>query len=72
VAFPQNLKDRSEHAHESTARLSASALLEKTSVAALAQLLEENADEPRAAELATALAGKKFATTRRSLTRFER
>lgn len=43
---------------------SASALLEKTSSAALAKLLEENADEPRAHELAAALAGKTFATTK--------
>jgi 16S rRNA (cytosine1402-N4)-methyltransferase len=42
----------------------ASALLEKTSPEALAKLLQENADEPRAAELADALAGKHFATTR--------
>lgn len=41
----------------------ASALLEKTSVAALAKLLEENADEPRASELAAALAGRTFPTT---------
>ena len=41
----------------------ASALLEKTSPAALAILLQENADEPRARELAAALAGKKFDTT---------
>lgn len=41
----------------------ASALLEKTSPEALAILLEENADEPRATELATALAGKAFPTT---------
>jgi 16S rRNA (cytosine1402-N4)-methyltransferase len=43
--------------------LSASALLEKSSAEALAQLLRENADEPRATELASALAGKRFATT---------
>jgi 16S rRNA (cytosine1402-N4)-methyltransferase len=42
----------------------ASALLNKTSPAALAELLLENADEPRAKELATALAGKNFATTK--------
>ncbi len=42
----------------------ASALLEKNSSDALAKLLEENADEPRASELADALAGKNFATTR--------
>jgi 16S rRNA (cytosine1402-N4)-methyltransferase len=42
----------------------ASALLEKTSPEALAKVLQENADEPRAAELADALAGKHFATTR--------
>jgi 16S rRNA (cytosine1402-N4)-methyltransferase len=42
----------------------ASALLEKTSAAALAKLFPENADEPRANELAAALAGKKFATTK--------
>jgi 16S rRNA (cytosine1402-N4)-methyltransferase len=42
----------------------ASVLLEKTSAAALARLLEENADEPRAAELATALAGRTFPTTK--------
>ncbi len=41
----------------------ASVLLEKTSAAALAKLLEENADEPRAGELATALAGRTFPTT---------
>ncbi|HXS67477.1 MAG TPA: 16S rRNA (cytosine(1402)-N(4))-methyltransferase RsmH [Candidatus Polarisedimenticolia bacterium] len=38
-------------------------LLEKTSPAALAKLFEENADEPRAAELAHALAGRTFPTT---------
>ena len=41
-----------------------SVLLEKTSAAALARLLEENADEPRAAELAQALAGRTFPTTK--------
>lgn len=40
-----------------------SALLEKISPRELAQLLEENADEPRAAELAPALAGRTFPTT---------
>jgi 16S rRNA (cytosine1402-N4)-methyltransferase len=42
----------------------ASALLEKTSANALAKLFQENADEPRARELADALAGKNFSTTR--------
>ena len=42
----------------------ASALLEKTSPGALAKLLVENADEPRATELADAIAGCRFATTR--------
>ena len=42
----------------------ASALLEKTSPDALAKLLQENADEPRAGELADAFAGKKFTTTK--------
>jgi 16S rRNA (cytosine1402-N4)-methyltransferase len=42
----------------------ASGLLKKISPAALVQLLQENADEPRAGELAEALAGKKFATTK--------
>jgi len=42
----------------------ASALLEKTSPDALAGLLAENADEPRAKELAAALAGRTFGTTR--------
>src|ERR1035437_168000 len=42
----------------------ASALLEKTSPAALARLLQENADEPQAGKLADALAGEKFITTR--------
>ena len=41
-----------------------SALLEKISSAALAELLQENADEPQAAQLAVALAGKNFTTTR--------
>ncbi len=41
----------------------ASAWLEKIKPAALAALLEENADEPHAAVLAPALAGKSFATT---------
>ncbi len=42
----------------------ASALLEKISADALEKLLRENADEPRAGELAGALAGKNFATTK--------
>jgi 16S rRNA (cytosine1402-N4)-methyltransferase len=42
----------------------ASALLEKTSSTALAKLLVENADEPRAGELANVIAGRNFATTR--------
>jgi 16S rRNA (cytosine1402-N4)-methyltransferase len=42
----------------------ASALLEKTSATALVTLLEENADEPRASQLANALAGKTFPTTK--------
>jgi 16S rRNA (cytosine1402-N4)-methyltransferase len=42
----------------------AAALLEKTSPGALAKLLVENADEPRATELADAIAGGRFATTR--------
>jgi 16S rRNA (cytosine1402-N4)-methyltransferase len=42
----------------------ASALLEKISPVALAKLLQENADEPRGSELADALAGKHFATTK--------
>ncbi|MEI9865390.1 MAG: 16S rRNA (cytosine(1402)-N(4))-methyltransferase RsmH [Limisphaerales bacterium] len=42
----------------------ASALLAKTSPDALAKLFQENADEPRARELANALAGKPFATTK--------
>jgi len=41
----------------------ASALLEKTPPDALARLLEENADEPRATELAAALAKHRFVTT---------
>ena len=41
----------------------ASALLEKISAAALAKLLDENADEPHAEALAAALAGKKLAGT---------
>ena len=41
----------------------ASAVLEKIKPAALAALLEENADEPHATVLAPALAGKSFATT---------
>ena len=41
----------------------ASALLEKIRPAALAELLDENADEPHALALASALAGKKFAGT---------
>ena len=43
--------------------LPASALLEKSSPSALTKLLEENADEPRASELAVALAGRTFPTT---------
>lgn len=43
---------------------SASALLQKVRPDALAVLLEENADEPNARLLATALAGKLFPTTR--------
>ena len=42
---------------------SASAFLAKTSAADLTALLEENSDEPHAAELAPALAGAHFATT---------
>jgi 16S rRNA (cytosine1402-N4)-methyltransferase len=42
----------------------ASALLERIVTGRLAELLAENADEPRAELLATALAGKQFATTR--------
>ncbi len=41
----------------------ASALLKNTATASLAKLLSENADEPRATELAAALAGRSFATT---------
>ncbi len=41
----------------------ASVLLEKTSPDALAKLFEENADEPRAADLANALARRTFPTT---------
>jgi 16S rRNA (cytosine1402-N4)-methyltransferase len=41
-----------------------SALLKKTSPEALATLLWENADEPRAGELANALARKTFSTTK--------
>ena len=43
---------------------SASALLEKVSSNALIKLLQENADEPRAGELAESLAGKKYLTTK--------
>ena len=42
----------------------ASALLERSPAGKLAELLMENADEPRAALLAAALAGKQFGTTR--------
>jgi 16S rRNA (cytosine1402-N4)-methyltransferase len=42
----------------------ASALLEKIKPGALAELLVENSDEPHAAVLAPALAGKQLATTR--------
>ena len=42
---------------------SAAALLKKLSAAALVEMLVDNADEPRATELAAALAGKSFATT---------
>jgi len=42
----------------------ASALLQKLKPVTLAKLLEENADEPSAAALASALAGKPFATTK--------
>jgi 16S rRNA (cytosine1402-N4)-methyltransferase len=38
--------------------------LEKTSPAALAKLFQENADEPRANELADKLAGRNFAATK--------
>ena len=41
----------------------ASALLERTPPGALAKLLVENADEPRATELGRAIAGRSFATT---------
>ncbi len=41
----------------------ASQFLQRIGAEELRQLLEENADEPRAAELAPALAGKLFATT---------
>jgi 16S rRNA (cytosine1402-N4)-methyltransferase len=41
----------------------ASALLQKIKPAALAEMLEEFSDEPNAATLAPALAGKQFATT---------
>jgi 16S rRNA (cytosine1402-N4)-methyltransferase len=41
----------------------ASALLERSSPNALAELLSENADEPRAHELAHALAARRLATT---------
>jgi 16S rRNA (cytosine1402-N4)-methyltransferase len=40
-----------------------SALLERIKPEALAHLLSENADEPKAGQLGAALAGKKFATT---------
>ncbi len=43
--------------------LPASALLERISVDAFAELLGENSDEPHAAALAAVLAGKSFATT---------
>jgi 16S rRNA (cytosine1402-N4)-methyltransferase len=42
----------------------ASVLLEKTSPAALEKLLQENADEPRAGDLAATLAGRTFPTTK--------
>ena len=42
---------------------SVAALLEKIKPDALAHLLTENADEPKAAQLGAALAGKNFATT---------
>lgn len=42
----------------------ASALLQKIFPGPLEELLKENADEPRARELARALAGKQFVTTR--------
>src|SRR5262249_35813405 len=41
----------------------ASALLERSSVTELAKLLEENADEPRASEIAAALVGRTLSTT---------
>ncbi len=41
----------------------ASALLQRLGAAELQELLEDGADEPRAAELAVALAGRAFATT---------
>jgi len=41
----------------------ATVLLEKTSTLALSRILEDNADEPRASELAGALAGRTFPTT---------
>jgi 16S rRNA (cytosine1402-N4)-methyltransferase len=41
----------------------ASALLQRLSSEALSNILTENADEPRASELAAALAGQSFATT---------
>ncbi|MBI5774588.1 MAG: 16S rRNA (cytosine(1402)-N(4))-methyltransferase RsmH [Verrucomicrobia bacterium] len=46
----------------------ASALLEKSSPAALTKLFQENADEPRAEKLSLALAGKNFSTTARLAT----
>ena len=42
----------------------AAALLERSEAGKLAELFMENADEPRAELLATALVGKRFATTR--------
>ncbi|HSH14878.1 MAG TPA: 16S rRNA (cytosine(1402)-N(4))-methyltransferase RsmH [Verrucomicrobiae bacterium] len=42
---------------------SAARLLQNLSPGELAEILQENADEPRATELAAALAGKDFATT---------
>ena len=42
---------------------SAAAFLRSTDVATLARLLEENADEPRAEQVAAAIAGKSFGTT---------
>jgi 16S rRNA (cytosine1402-N4)-methyltransferase len=41
----------------------AAALLKKLAPSALAEMLVDNADEPRATELAAALAGREFATT---------